>query len=577
MRRNGKRVTSRWIARVLACCCTLMMCSVIWSTVLAETTAPVTAPTQPPQASGAPVKFEGTTLFTIYDTLGAFSPQERATAIEARLARLASDRLFPLDDIQINDVGNNTILTTGDTIVMALTDRDAAPLGQARQTVAKNYAKRIQTALAEFREKRTLHSLLIDISLALLDTAILVALLVIFHKTFPKLYSRIDAWRGTVIRSIKIQNVELLSADQIAAGLIGLAKGIRITAVFFLLYIYITTVLGIFPWTQGISSSLFGAILSTLTTIGRAFVTYIPNVASIVVIIVVTRYVIKLIALLFNGISRGAITFAGFYPEWAGPTYKIVRFFVVVFAIIACFPHIPGAQSEGFRGISVFLGLLISLGSASAFGNAVSGVVLTYMRPFRIGDRVKIADATGDVMEKTLLVTRLRTIKNVDVTIPNAMVLGSHLINFSACAREQGLILHTSVTIGYDAPWRTVHELLIAAARATPHILEKPEPFVLQTSLNDFYVAYEINAYTDQPNLMATTYAELHQNIQDKFNEAGVEIMSPHYTQIRDGNKTTIPDQYLPKHYQAPGLRIWPLHPLATPETPPSGKGHGSP
>ena len=262
----------------------------------------------------------------------------------------------------------------------------------------------------------------------------------------------------------------------------------------------------------------------------------------------------------FVGIGRGAISFSGFHQEWAAPTYKIVRFLVIVFAAIAIFPYIPGSQSEGFRGISVFLGLLISLGSAAAIGNVVAGVVLTYMRPFRVGDRVKIADTFGDVIEKTLLVTRVRTIKNVDITIPNALVLSSHIINFSSSVTNpQPLILHSSVTIGYDAPWRKVHELLIAAARATTHILATPEPFVLQTGLNDFYVTYEINAYTDQPNLMATIYAELHQNIQDTFNEAGVEIMSPHYTQLRDGNKTAIPDQYLPKTYRPSGLRISPL------------------
>ena len=178
------------------------------------------------------------------------------------------------------------------------------------------------------------------------------------------------------------------------------------------------------------------------------------------------------------------------------------------------------------------------------------------MRPFQDGDRVKIADTVGDVVGRTLLVTRIRTIKNVDITIPNSMVLSSHLINFSSVAREHGLILHTSITIGYDAPWKTVHALMIAAAKATTHILEKPEPFVLQTSLDDFYVTYEINAYTDQANKQATIYAELHQNIQDKFNEGGVEIMSPHYANIRDGNQVTIPEQYLPKSYRAPGIRI---------------------
>jgi small-conductance mechanosensitive channel len=542
--------------------------------VQAEPSAPSISQAPAATSAGAPVTFAGETLFVLYDKFGAFTAQERAKSLSDRLGLLARTSDVPLDEIGINDVGNYTLLTAGDFLIMAVTDRDATPLGRTHQEIAKDYAKKIKVAVTKSREEVTLKALVIDAALTLLDTVIFVILLVLIHKAFPKIYAKIEAWRGTVIRAIKIQNIELLSTDQIVTALTGLARGIRIVAVLVLLYVFLTTVLGIFPWTRGISASLFGAVLSTLRAIGQAFATYVPNVISIVVIIVVTRYIIKLISLLFTGISRGAITIAGFHPDWAEPTYKIVRFLVIVFAAIASFPYIPGSQSEGFRGISVFLGLLISLGSAAAISNVIAGVVLIYMRPFQVGDRVKIADTTGDVMEKTLLVTRIRTIKNVDITIPNAMVLASHLINFSACAREQGLILHTSVTIGYNAPWRKVHELLIAAARATPTILEKPEPFVLQTGLNDFYVTYEINAYTDQPNLMADTYAELHQNIQDKFNEAGVEIMSPHYTQIRDGNKTTTPDQYLPKTYQAPGLRIWPLGSLPAHSEPPSaGKG----
>ena len=233
-----------------------------------------------------------------------------------------------------------------------------------------------------------------------------------------------------------------------------------------------------------------------------------------------------------------------------------MRFLVNVFAAISIFPYIPGSQSDAFRGVSVFLGILLSFGSAGAISNLIAGLVLTYMHPFRNGDRVKIADTIGDVIERTQLVTRIRTIKNVVITIPNSMVLGSHIINFSSVAKEQGLILHTAITIGYDAPWKTVHALMIAAAKATTHILTTPEPFVLQTSLDDFYVTYEINAYTDQANKMGTIYGELHQNIQDKFNEAGVEIMSPHCANIRDGNQVTIPENYLPKSYRAPGLRI---------------------
>ncbi|MBX9658132.1 MAG: mechanosensitive ion channel family protein [Nitrospiraceae bacterium] len=525
----------------------------------AQTASHSLSQSPPPQPSGAPVIFADDTLFVLYDKIGPFTPQERARAIAERLAQLAKDPFTRIYPVTVVDQGATSDLVYDDLVVMTVTDRDAQPTGKTRQEMAAECVQKIQAALSKSRQQSTFHTLVVDGGLALLDTVVLVALLIIFHKTFPKIYSKIDGWRGTAIHPIKIQRVELLSADQIAAALTGIAKTVRIGAVLILLYIYLTTVLGIFPWTRGISMTLLEAVLTTLRAIGEAFAFYIPNIVSIAIIIVVARYILKVISLVFVGIGKGAIRFAGFHPEWAEPTYKIVRFLVIVFTTIAIFPYIPGSQSEGFRGISVFLGLLISLGSAAAIGNIIAGVVLTYMRPFRVGDRVKITETTGDVVEKTLLVTRVRTIKNVDVTIPNAMVLASHLINFSACARNQGLILHTSVTIGYDTPWRKVHELLIAAARGTTYILPTPEPFVLQTSLNDFYVTYELNAYTDQPNLMATIYAELHQHIQDTFNEAGVEIMSPHYTQLRDGNKTAIPDQYLPKAYRPSGIRISPL------------------
>lgn len=519
------------------------------------------APAAPPaeKPAGAPVRFGEEDLFSIYASFGPFTPQDRARIIAQRLTRLANDPGTDLQRITTVDREQSTDIVLGETILVAVTDADAQPLGKTRQVLAKEYAFKIRNALSKQREETSVRSLLIDSLFALLDTLVLVALLIGFRKGFPKVYAKIDAWRGTYIRSIKVQRVEIFSARQIAELLIGLAKAVRVIATLLLLYFYISTVLGVFPWTKGVSAQLFGAVFSTLRAIGQAFVTYVPDVISIIVIVVVTRYIIKLIHLIFSGIERGAITFTGFHRDWAWPTYKIVRFLVIVFGAIAVFPYIPGSRSEAFRAISIFLGVLFSLGSTGAISNIISGLVLTYMRPFQIGDRVKIADTIGDVTARELLVTRVRTIKNVDITIPNAMVLGSHIINFSSSAKDRGLILHTSVTIGYDAPWRTVHKLLIDAAKATTHILEKPEPFVLQTSLNDFYVTYEINAYTDQPNKMVEIYAELHQNIQDKFNEAGVEIMSPHYSQIRDGNKTTIPEEYLPKTYEAPAFRIAPL------------------
>lgn len=258
-------------------------------------------------------------------------------------------------------------------------------------------------------------------------------------------------------------------------------------------------------------------------------------------------------------LEKGTLTLPGFNKDWAIPTFKIVRFLIIAMAVIIIYPYLPGSDSKAFEGVSILLGLVLSLASASAIANMIAGLVLTYMNAFKLGDRVKIADTSGDVVEKTLMATRIRTIKNVDITIPNAMVLSSHIINFSSSAKDSGLILHTTVTIGYDVPWQKVHELLINAALESQYINKEPKPFILQTSLDDFYVSYELNAYTSEPGIMAKIYSEIHSNIQNKFNEAGVEIMSPHYGAMRDGNQVTIPENYLPKSYQAPSFRIFPF------------------
>lgn len=396
----------------------------------------------------------------------------------------------------------------------------------------------------------------VEILLALTATAMLVLVLRVISKTFPKVVARLDSWRGTQIRSLYIQKVEILPADRITNILITLVRYVHVAAVLVMLYLYISLVFSFFPLTKALAAKLFGYAVSALKVVWQAFVSYLPNLFLIAVIVFVARYVIKLVRFIFTEIRKGTITVPGFYRDWAEPTYKIVRLLVIALAAVMIFPYFPGSASPAFQGISIFFGVLISLGSTSVVANVVAGVVLTYMRAFDIGDRVQIADTVGDVEGKTLLVTRIRTIKNVDITIPNAMVLASHIINYSSLAQGSALILHTTVTIGYDVPWRKVHELLISAARATQHILEEPAPFVLQTSLDDFYVSYELNAYTDKPNMMATIYSELHQNIQDKFNEAGVEIMSPHYTALRDGQQTTIPEDHLPKSYAPPAFRI---------------------
>lgn len=313
-----------------------------------------------------------------------------------------------------------------------------------------------------------------------------------------------------------------------------------------LTYFYIPIVLSFFKWTQGWADRIFEMIAEPVLWIWNGLTTLVPNLFFIAVIIIFARYLLKALKVLFLAVETGRIQLDGFHRDWARPSYQIVRIFVVLLAAVMCFPYIPGSNSPAFQGISVFLGVLVSFGSSSAISNMIAGIVMTYMRPFKPGDRVKIGDTFGDIMEKSLLVTRIRTIKNVDVTIPNSLILNTHIINYSAVAKESGLILNTTVTIGYDVPWPKVQQALIEAALACPAVLHEPKPFVFQTALNDFAVAYELNAYTEKANEMARSYSDIHTAIQASFKKHDIEIMSPNFMAIRDGSNSTIPKQEIP-------------------------------
>ena len=265
-----------------------------------------------------------------------------------------------------------------------------------------------------------------------------------------------------------------------------------------------------------------------------------------------------MIRFFFDEIKKENIKIDGFYSDWAMPTFNIIRFLLLAFMVVIIFPYLPGSDSPIFKGVSVFVGILFSLGSSNAIANMVAGLVITYMRPFKIGDFIKIGDVSGEVIEKTALVTRIRTPKFEDITIPNSTVLSSTSTNYSSNTKHvnNGLLIHTTVTIGYDVPWKDIHKALIEAALKTDMIEQTPSPFVLQTSLDDFYVSYQINVYTKQPTKQPLIYSSLHQNIQDSFNAAGIEIMSPHYNAVRDGNNTTIPENYLKDDYEAPSFSI---------------------
>ena len=360
---------------------------------------------------------------------------------------------------------------------------------------------------------------------------------------FARLETILEQRHAALHDLLKIQHLEVVSAERVRQGLHTLNRSAQIAVSLGLWSIFATRILNLFPDAQPAAHELRLIIIGTVATIGQATIDYLPNAVQIAIILVITRYSLKVIHLFFHAIGAGIIVLPDFYPEWAEPTYKIVRMLTFVFVPFLIMPLLPGANSQFFDKITFFVGLLVSLGSTSAIKNMTAGIVLTYTRAFQIGDFVRIGEVSGDVLEKSLFVTRIKTTKNEQIAMPNGAVLDSNIMNFSALAADKGLILHTSVTIGYDVDWRQVQSLLIDAALETPNILNDPKPFVLQTSLDDYYVAYEINAYTDQPNRIPKTLSVLHQYILDTFHTAGVEIMSPAYSALRNGSDLAIPSE----------------------------------
>ena len=504
----------------------------------------------------APVAIGGKVIIWIPTGAGQYTPQRRAERITARLEEAIADRSIANPTVTVVEVEGSSEVRVGPRLLMVVTAQDARRLSVARSSLAEFVAREFETAIRDERIQRAPGAIMRSGFYGLGATFVFAILVWVIVRSTRWFRHRAERWRAARLGAVKLQDAEIVSSDRIGDAIDRAFRVIRLFLILLAFDLYLTYVLGLFPWTRAVSYALLGYIVSPARTVARAFVGYLPNFLFVIFIALMIRGAIRLVKLFFHQIEEGKIVFKNFPAEWADPTYKIVRLLLVAFGLVVAFPYLPASDSAAFTGVSVFAGVLFSLSSSSAISNAIAGVVLTYTGAFRIGDRVKLGEAFGDIIETSMLATRVRTIKNEDVTIPNSLVLGGAMTNFSRQAKEQGLILHTSVTIGYDAPWRTIHGLLIDAALATPHILATPKPFVWQTALNDFYVTYEINAYTANVRDMIDTYAVLHANIQDKFFAAGVEIMSPHYTSIRDGNTVQIPEAQRPSGYRTPAFRV---------------------
>lgn len=490
---------------------------------------------------GVPLVVDEDTLLYFYTNRGGYTPAQRAEMNAALIEKLGNSLVLYPDSVKIESTDIVTDIMYKDKVLISLTDKDAMWEGVSRDSLALRDRAIIVAKLTDMNAKNGVWQLVKRIVYLIL---IVVGQYVLFRLTnwlFRKLKKRILLLKETKLKPFKIQEYELLDTAKQVSLLLMLANLGRYLFMLVQLLFTVPLVFIVFPQTEKLAYTLLGYLWMPIRQILKGIVDYIPNLFTIVVIWLAIKYMIRLIRYLAREVEAERLKINGFYPDWAMPTYHIVRFLLYAFMIAMIYPYLPGANSGVFQGISVFVGLIVSLGSSTVIANIIAGLVITYMRPYKLGDRIKLNDTTGNVVEKTPLVTRIRTPKNELITIPNSFIMSSHTVNYSSSAREYGLIIHSEVTIGYDAPWRKVHQLLIDAALNTPGVIDDPRPFVLETSLSDWYPVYQINAYIRDADRLPQIYSNLHQNIQDYFNEAGIEIMSPHYMAMRDGNETTIP------------------------------------
>ena len=384
------------------------------------------------------------------------------------------------------------------------------------------------------------------VAMALLATIVLVLAIKGINSGLRALMHWYDSWARRK-GGVRVQQTVLITQARMRQ-LLGLAfRIVRFVLILALLYVYVPTVLAFIPATQTLAGRVIPMVLGPVQNVGMGILGYLPRLLSLILILIGVRYFLRLLGFFMDAVGKGEITLPGFDAEWADQTERLLKIVVVLGTLMLIYPFLPGAGSELFKGFSLFVGAMFTLGASSSVANVISGVILTYTRSFRLGDRVQIGETVGDVTSRGMFVTRIRTILNEDVTVPNTVALGGRVVNFStAPAKGEGLGLQVSAGIGYDVDWRQVHELMKTAAAETEDILPEPEPYVLQNSLDDFAVEYILVAFTNQPKRMVRTRSALRQNVLDRFNQAGVEIMTPDVAALRNSAEPAIPPEHVP-------------------------------
>jgi small-conductance mechanosensitive channel len=480
------------------------------------------------EVTTAPVELDGVELFRVRG-VSSLPAEERARRIRDRLVTVGDNPSITTDSLQVVDGAGVTRIQAGDITIMTIVDADATLEGFGRVALASAHLDRIRRAVTEYRQARSAAAFRRATINALVATLLLLLSIGALIWGWRWLDGFVTRRLRSRIHSVEIQSFEVMRAEQIWSSLRGALAALRMVAFLAVVLIYVGFLLAQLPWTRTLSQGMVAFALVPLRVMGSGLVANIPSLVFLAVLFVFVRLGLRAIRLFFDAVRSRTVRIERFDPDWAEPTYKLVRLGVVAFALVVAYPYIPGSDTAAFRGVSVFIGVVFSLGSSTAIANIIAGYMMTYRRALRVGDRVKIGDAIGDVIAIRLQVTHLRSFKNEEIIISNSQILTSDVVNYSSLVRAHGLILHTEVGIGYDTPWRQVEAMLIAAADQTDGLLRDPCPFVLEKRLGDFAVVYELNVYCGDVKAMNQLYAALHRNILDVFNEYGVQIMTPAY------------------------------------------------
>ncbi|HET7565296.1 MAG TPA: mechanosensitive ion channel domain-containing protein, partial [Gemmatimonadaceae bacterium] len=468
----------------------------------------------------------------------------------ARIDTLAEQRAG--DSITVQRTAQGRLVMVGRRSVFTISPADLDTLrGETLDQASANAVAQLRDALQSERESRSFVHLLTGLGLAVLATLIFAFAVRLLRRMRAFILAALPEVAGPRLPRLAIGTFTLLTADQLLAFFRRLVRLVTWGAELVAAYIWLAYVLTRFPYSRPWGEALGTYLVSTVKEFALTALGAVPGLFMVALIFIVTRWISRLVSALFDAVSAGTVQLTWVDPETAMPTKRIAIALLWLFAIVAAYPYVPGSGTKVFQGISVFLGLMISIGSSGLVNQTMSGLVLIYSRALRPGDYVRVGQIEGTVTALGMLSTKIRTIRLEEITMPNAVVVSSDIKNFSRLAGEHGVIVHTSVTIGYNTPWRQVQAMLLMAAARTDGLRTEPAPFVLQTALSDFYIEYQLNVYLTDPEQRIPVLSRLHAHIVDCFNEHGVQIMSPHYEDDPETPAVVPPEQW----YAAPARR----------------------